>query len=420
MVRLYLSHFQQLSTNVKLFLIGNAVQGLGLSIYGLLFNLYLKELGFGESVIGGLISTTSLGISLIAIPAALIIEKFHVKHLVVTGLLCSSVFYIVQVMNVAEGSLFAFGLLASMFQALFNISVSPFYLRNSTPEVRVHLFSLNSALNMMAHLFGYLIGGYLPEMVRHYAPEFSQLELYRASLMVALGIVFASNLTFIRIKRVPIPKVKKRIFEGIREKDWKILAKLITPKLCFAFGGGLVVPFMNLYLKEKFQLDPGRIGIAYALLQAFIFAGIFITPTIIKKTTQLRFIILTSMLSIPFMIAMGLTGNVGLVLSCFFMRGMLMNMSSPITSMFEMEHVREKECVFASAIILFFYHLVYTTSTRLGGYLIEEFSFGPTFYMAGASYALAIVLYYRFFKKEDEELKKPRPKSKEINLQDAA
>jgi hypothetical protein len=72
------------------------------------------------------------------------------------------------------------------------------------------------------------------------------------------------------------------------------------------------------------------------------------------------------------------------------------------TSIFEMEHVREKECVFASAIILFFYHLVYTTSTRLGGYLIEAYSFGPTFYVAGSFYALAIILYYKFFKKEDQ------------------
>ena len=402
MVAAYLSHFHRLSNNVKLFLIGNAIQGMGLSIYSLLFNLYLKEIGFGESAIGGLISTTSLGISLMAIPAALIIEKFHVKHLVVVGLVLSAFFYSMQIMNVSEGSLFAFGLLASMFLALFNISVSPFYLRNSTPEVRVHLFTLNSSLNMAAHLVGYLIGGYLPQIVHHLVPELSKLEVYRAAIMLALGVVFASSLMFMQIKRVPIPKVKKRIFEGLKEKEWNILAKLILPKLCFAFGGGMVVPFMNLYLKEKFRLSTQMIGVSYALLQFFIFLGIFITPTIIQKTTRLRFIILTSFLSIPFMIAMGLTGNVTLVLSCFFMRGMLMNMSSPITSIFEMEHVREKECVFASAVILFFYHLVYTTSTRLGGYLIEAYSFGPTFYIAGSFYALAIVLYYRFFKKEDE------------------
>ncbi len=403
MVRSYHAHFCQFSSNVKLFLIGNAIQGMGMSIYGLLFNLYLKELGFGESVIGGLISTTSLGISLMAIPAALIIDKFHVKPLVITGLFLSALFYTLQVTNVEEGSLFAFGLLASMFQALFNISVSPFYLRNSSPEQRVHLFTLNSSLNIIAHLVGFLIGGYLPEVIHSLMPSLTRIDVYRASIILALVSVFASNLIFLRIERVPIPRVKKRIFEGLREKEWNTLARLILPKLCLAFGGGLIVPFMNLYLKEKFRLSTEMIGVAYALLQFFIFLGIFITPALVRKTTPLKFIVTTGLLSVPFMVAMGLTGNVTLVLSCFFMRGMLMNMSGPITSMFEMEHVREKECVFASATILFFYHLVYTTSTRLGGYMIEAYSFGPTFYVAGAFYAMAIVLYYKFFRKEDRE-----------------
>jgi MFS family permease len=402
MVRLYHLHFKQLSNNVKIFLAGNFIQGVGLSIYGLLFNLYLKELGYGESSIGNLISTTSLGIAMMAIPAAFIIDKFHVKHLVVAGMILSSAFYFFQVLNTSESMLFTFGLLASMFQALFNISVAPFYLRNSTPQVRIYLFTLNSGLNMVAHFIGYLVGGYLPEVVRHFHPEMDQITLYRTSIMLALMVVFLSNLVFIRIRRVPIPKMKKPILDGLKEKEWRILSKLILPKLCFAFGGGLIIPFMNLYLKERFDLSTKMIGVSYALLQIFIFAGIFITPSLIKKTTPLRFIMLTASLSIPFMITMGLTGSVALVLGSFFMRGMLMNMSSPITSMFEMEHVREQECVFASAVILFFYHLIYTTSTRLGGYLIEHHSFGPTFFTAAFFYALAIFLYHRFFKKEDE------------------
>lgn len=405
MFRSYLSHYSTLSNNVKLFLLGNAIQGMGLSIYSLLFNLYLKELGFGESAIGGLISTTSLGISLMAVPAAFIIEKFHVKHLVSTGMILSSIFYTLQVMNIEEGALFTFGLLASMFQALFNISVSPFYLKNSKPDQRVHLFTMNSSLNMAAHLLGYLIGGFLPDFLESLIPALSKVEIYRSSIMIALGIVFASNMMFLRIRRVPTMKSNKKLFEGIKNKNWKILSKLILPKLCFAFGGGLIVPFMNLYLKEKFNLSTDKIGVAYAFLQLFIFLGIFVTPTIIRKTTHLKFIVLTGLFSIPFMIIMGLTGNITLVLGCFFMRGMLMNMSGPITSMFEMERVKEEESIFASATIIFFYHMVYTTSTRLGGYLIEHYSFGQTFYVAGSFYALAIALYYYFFKDHstDEE-----------------
>lgn len=401
MVRAYLSHFQQLSSNVKFFLLGNAMQGMGLSIYGLLFNLYLKHLGYGETTIGSLISTTSLGISMMAIPAALIIEKFHVKHLVVTGLLFSSAFYCLQILNTDQSTIFTFGLLASMFQALYNISVSPFYLRNSTPEVRVQLFTLNSSLNMFAHMVGYVIGGFLPDAVEAFV-GCSRLEAYRFAIMAALSLVFASNFMFFKIKRVPIPRHRKPLFAGLRERDWNVLAKLILPKLCFAFGGGLAVPFINLYLKEKFRLSTEMIGVAYATLQFFIFAGMFVTPTIMKRTTQLRFILGTSLLAVPFMVGLGLTGNISLVLSCFFLRGMLMNMGSPISSVFEMEHVREKDCVFASAIILFFYHIVYTFSTRLGGQLIETYSFGPTFYLGGFFYGAAVVLYYRFFRSEEK------------------
>ncbi len=402
MVRSYHAHFQQLSPNVKYFLAGNAIQGFGLSIYGLLFNLYLKELGFGESSIGNLISTTSLGISFMALPAAFFIEKFHVKNLVVTGLVLSSIFYSMQMLTTTESLLFAFGLLASMSQALFNISVSPFYLRNSSPVQRVHLFSLNSGFNMMAHLFGYLLGGYLPEIVRSLYPSLDSSGLYRCSIMMSLGIVFSSNLMFLKIKNVYRPHLVKNGFHGFTQKSWIMMGKLIIPKLCFAFGGGLIVPFMNIYLKEKFGFSTKSIGISYAILQLFIFAGIFMTPMLVKRTTLLRFILMTATLSIPFMLTMGLTANIILVISSFFMRGMLMNMSSPITSMFEMEHVKEQECVFASAMILFFYHMVYNTSTRLGGMIIEKYSFGVTFFTAAFFYATAIFLYYQFFKKEDQ------------------
>jgi predicted MFS family arabinose efflux permease len=291
-----------------------------------------------------------------------------------------------------------------MFQALFSISVSPFYLRNSTREVRVHLFTLNSSLNMGAYLIGYALGGYLPGIMRWFNQDFTKLESMRASIIVALVIVTLSNLIFMKIQRVPVPRMKKRVFEGLREKDWVILGKLISPKLCLALGSGLTVPFINIYLRDRFHFSTKMIGVSYALLQLFIFLGIFVTPSLVKKTTNLRFIMGTAFFAIPFMIGMGVTGNVTLVLSCFFMRGMLMNMSSPITSMFEMEKVSEKECMFASAIIVFFYHMVYSGSTRLGGYLIETYSFGPTFFMSGAAYAMAIILYRKFFREEKMQL----------------
>lgn len=375
---------------------------MGVAIYGLLFNLYLKHMGMGEAVIGKLISTTSLGIALTAIPAAFIIERFHVKHLVICAMTLSSLLYGAQVLSDSVEVLFSLGLLASMFMAIFNISIAPFYLRNSTPQQRMHLFTMNSCLGILAQFLGYLIGGFIPDMMKLITSSSDEVWVFKLSLMLSIAIIFIPNLLFIRISKVPIPRVKINAIKSLKEKDWKVITKLTLPKLCFAFGAGLVIPFMNIYLKEKFSLSTTEIGLTFALLQFFIFVGIFVTPWFMKRTSQLRFILLTSLISIPFMVSMGVVGNLGIVLSCFFARGMLMNMSSPITSMFEMERVKEKECVFASAMILFSYHLVYTCSTRLGGFLIEKFSFGPTFYLSGLSYIVAVVLYYKFFKEEEK------------------
>ena len=397
MVGSYRHHIKLFPENVKIFILGNFIQAFGLSIYSLLFNLFLKELGYGESMIGHLISTTTLGITLMCFPAAMIMEKFHVKHLVMVGMLASSFFYVLQVFSSTTAGIFGFGLVASMFLALFNISVSPFYLRNSTPSMRMHLFSLNSAGVMLAQLFGYLVGGNLPKLVRSINPDLNQIDTYRFAIGSALLMVFASNFIFMRIKRVPIPRIKRSMMSHLQDKDWKMIFKLVTPKLFFAFGGGLIVPFINLYLKERFHLSTQNIGYAYASLQLCIFIGIFMTPAIVKRVSPLKFIILTSLCSVPFMVAMAFSGSIGMVLGAFFCRGMLMNMSSPVTSIFEMEHVKEQECVFASALLIFFYNLIYTLTTRLGGRLIEEYSFGPTFYVAAASYLMAIICYYKFF-----------------------
>lgn len=422
MVGPYRHHIKQFPENVKIFLVGNFIQAFGLSIYSLLFNLFLKELGYGESMIGHLISTTTLGITLMSVPAAMIMEKFHVKHLVMAGTLMSSFFYVLQIFSTTTAGIFGFGLVASMFLALFNISVSPFYLRNSTPHMRMHLFSLNSASVMFAHFLGYLVGGYLPKLVAVLSPELTQIDNFRFSIASALCVVFASNFVFSRIKRVPIPRIKRSLVSHLKDKDWKMIFKLVTPKLFYAFGGGLIIPFINLYLKERFHLSTQMIGLAYATLQLFIFLGIFITPALVKRMPPLMFIIFTAFCSVPFMVTMAISGSIGMVLGAFFLRGMLMNMSTPVTSIFEMEHVKEQECVFASALILFFYNLVYTSTTRVGGWMIEKYSFAPTFYLAAVCYLGAIVCYYKFFGSElkkkchSQEIEPQLPPSNEMEL----
>lgn len=399
MVRNYRQHFQDLPHNLKLFLWGHALMALGNSVHGLLFNLFLRESGLKEGVMGSLASTASLGTALMAFPAAFVLERFAAKPLLLLGLCVSAVCYISQVMSQTIELYTLFGLLGAMGLAIFNISVAPFIFRHTRPEQRVYAFTMNSAFVMGSQLVGFLIGGYLPKLLSMNFPGLSALESYRYAMAVSLAITLLSIWPYSQILRAPVPKLKRPSLSGIREKDWRTLGKLIAPKTAIALGAGMVIPFMNVYLSKRFELDSVAIGTAFGALQLCMFIGIFVSPVAIKRMDRLGFMMLTALLSVPFMLTMAFASSVALVLGSFFMRGMLMNMSGPATSLFEMEKVREAECLFASSMLIFCYNLGWTLSTQVGGWVIESYGFRWSFIAAAALYLTAVGFYWFFFKR---------------------
>lgn len=398
MVRHYHHHFKSLPANLKLFLIGHGLQAFGTSIHALLFNLFLGEAGLKEGAMGSLAATTSMGIALVAFPAAFILERFSVKPLIILGTVLCSFFYILQVQSSALETYTMFGLMGSMGLALFNVSTAPFIYRHTPQDMRVYAFTLNAAASMGAQLVGFMIGGYLPDLIQLVTSELPRLEAYRWAMTGALGLSFSSLAFYARIIRAPIPRVKRNFFGDLKDKDWRTLGTLIAPKVCLALGAGMIIPFINVYLSSRFQLKSSAIGVCFGVLQLFMFMGIFITPVLVKRFDRLKFIIMSAALSIPFMLIMAFTTSVPIVLGSFFLRGMLMNMSGPMTSLFEMERVKEKECLFASSMLIFCYNTAWTFSTQVGGWVIETHGFRTSFVVAAVLYLAAVGCYFRFFR----------------------
>ncbi len=398
MVRHYRTQFRDLPANLKLFVVGHAVQAFGHAVHALLFNLFLREAGMKEGVMGALASTTSLGVALMAFPSAFVLERFAVKPMLVLGMAMAAGFYLMQVQASTVEMWTFFGLLGAMGTALFNISVAPFILRNTTPEQRVYGYTFNSSAVMGAQLLGYIVGGKVPEALPLLFPDLPRIEAFRWAMTAALGVSFLSFFAYARILRVPAPRLRAPLIGQMREKDWRTLGKLIAPKVCIALGAGMIIPFMNVYLSKRFDMGSSAVGMCFSIAQLCMFTGIFLSPLVVKRMDRLKFILTTAMLSVPFMLAMTFASSFGLVLGSFFMRGMLMNMSGPMTSMFEMERVREQDCLFASSILIFCYNVAWTFSTQVGGWLIETHGFRPSFLIAAAFYTSAVGCYWAFFR----------------------
>jgi MFS family permease len=407
----YWGHLKLFSRNARLFLVGIFFVGLNYSIFSLLLNLYFKELGFTEDVIGEVLSLTAWGMAIISVPAALIIPKVQIKKILIFSVLLVGIFSLLQASFVERTQLLLASFVLGMISSVARVVAAPFLMRNSTSKERTYLFSLHFGIYLVAAMVGSLGGGYLPSLFFHYAG--SKVMAFRYSLYLS---VFLSGLALIPFMIItPEKKVKESIAQkkGRDNKDLHreklltesgiLLFKLCLPFFILGMGAGLIIPFLNLYFRERFLLPAKTIGIFFALLQFFMLAGILLGPLMSKRFGMIKTIVSTQLFSIPFMLVLAFTYSLPLAVVCFLFRGALMNMSQPISTNFAMEKVKEKEQALANALLMLSWTASWAASANLGGRLIKTYAFTPPLLITVGLYIISSALYYLFFSSEEDK-----------------
>jgi MFS family permease len=401
----YWGHLKLFSRNARLFLVGIFFVGLNFSIFSLLLNLYFKEIGFTEDLIGEVLSLTGWGMTIVSVPAAFIIPKVQVKKILIISVVFAGIFSLLQASFVERTQLLVASFALGMTSSVARVAAAPFLMRNSTPKERTYLFSLNFGIYLLAAIIGSLGGGYLPNLFSHYVG--SGAIAFRYSLYLSVFLSVLALIPFMMIKpdekREPLTKDKKDWDKKLLTERGILLFKLCLPFFIVGMGAGLVIPFLNLYFRDRFLLSAKTIGIFFALLQFFMLAGILIGPLLSKKIGMIKTIVSTQLSSLPFMLVLAFTYNLPLAVVCFLFRGTLMNMGQPISTNFAMEKVKEKEQALANALLMLSWTASWAASANLGGRLIKAYSFTPPLLITVGLYIISSVLYYFFFCSEEDK-----------------
>lgn len=394
--RRYREGVRAFSGNVRLFMWGGLFNGLGMSVFSLLFNLYLKENAFTETSIGQILAAGSLGAAVAAVPAALVLERVSMKKVLVWSTLLSSVCYALMIMAREVPMLRLMSFAATMFVTFYRISASPFLMSGSEGEERIYVFSVNSAVVMLSSLLGFLFGGFLPELVRWSGISADTAGAQEIALYFAIGAGMLAVVPFARISDLP-PAVCRRsagFLHKLKSYDWAVIWRLMIPKILVGLGAGLVIPFMNLYFRNEFGLDPPRIGFYFSIMQVGLFLGMLSAPLLTRKIGMVGSIVVTELLSVPFMLVLALTRDLPLAVAAFVMRGALMNMNLPIAANFEMELLKSEDRPFTNAISAISMNGAWSVSAVVGGAIIEKYSFAFSFYLTIGFYLLSALSYY--------------------------
>ena len=364
--------------------------GMGFSGFMLLFNLYLKELGFAEGRIGNIISATTLGSVLMAIPASIVIRRFPIKRILIIATPIAAFSYIVQV-TASQYQIILAGGFSAGFAAVFSkVAAAPFFMRNSTPKERPYLFSMQFALMLFAGIIGNLFGGFLPGVIARsgMVPYLT----YRYTLLIFGGLVLVALIPIMMIKqKSPGPLKPMKIHSS------RLILKLFLPTLVVGIGAGLSVPFFNLYFKSVFHAKTSMIGIFYSMQQLLMITGLLIAPVIAERIGKTRTVVFSQLISIPFLITLGITHNIYLAVVAFLVRASFMNVAQPLFTNFAMEKVRHDEQPFTNALLVIAWTAGWGASASIGGMLIERYSYSIPFFTTSVLYLISTFLIYTFF-----------------------
>ncbi|NOH01458.1 MAG: MFS transporter [Chloroflexi bacterium] len=396
----YGNHVRAFKPNARLYLLNVIITGAVMGVFRLIFNFYALSLGFDESVLGNLITTSSFVALIAALPMGYLADMLGRKgSLVISGALLS-VSILAMALWQTETSLYAMNVISGIAQSLAGVTMAPFLMENSDEKERTYLFSFGQGLTMTMASVGSWLGGYLPTWIGQ-AQNVSATSgaAYGNSVLVSgIGAAFAV-LPLMFIKSPQIARGQRAVFAPLQyaAKNPGLLTKLVLPMLITSIGAGLIMPFMNVFFRVVHNQPDPVIGTLFAWGSLAMGIGLLIAPPLADRTGKIQLVVITQALSIPFLILLGFSPIFWVGAATYYIRLALMNMSSPVYQTFVMEHVEPSGRATVASLTSMAWNFGWAFSPTISGWLQVKYGFTPPFIGTITLYTISVLMYWAFF-----------------------
>jgi len=404
---------QSFNRLARLFLLATLINGIVFSIWWLFFNFYILELGYSREFLGLVTSATSASALLLGIPLGMLSDRIGRRKAMLWGVVIYVAASGLEVIVLKPNLILLMALVSGAGHTLYFISQPPFMMKASNSQNRTLLFSLNFALITLSGTFGNLFAGQMPSFFGSLlgVPSDSAMA-YRFVLLTA---VFLGSLSLI-----PLALLRANHKNSSQEPDEQttsgqslsmilhslrmtitrpITLKLSLPNLIIGFGAAILIPYMNIFFHDRFQISDQTLGILFALSSMFTGVGAFIGPRLaLMMGTKIRAVVFTQWLSLIFMLLLGFSPYFYLAALAFLIRSALMNMSVPLYDAFSMEQIQEREQATVVSVKETAWQLGWTFGPYISGIVQETHGFSPLFIVTSALYAISTLITWVFFR----------------------
>ncbi len=397
----YLLRFRHFHGNARLFIYVTFASSMAQSAFGLVYNLYVLELGYTREFLGTLESIPVFVTAALAVPLALLCANLSMKRILLTAVALAALAFAGLSVFPSKPMLISFRFLSGVSAALMAITSWPLMARYSTENDRNFVFSFQFAFTMIAGFFGNLISGGMTRLAAVILSGGAESETsYRAALLASAGIMALSILPALRFEDPGSAGNRRGALDPSRLEP-KRTFMVFLPQILVGFGAGMVMPYLNIFFKTMFDLRISSLGLLMSLMPLSMSLGGFVGPWLVKKRGLVGAMIILQALSVPFLATMGFSGLILPTVAAAFIRTMLMNASWPIYSVFMLSHFRKEDHPLASALYTAGWSLAWAFGTKLSGTLQMDFGFTMPFMITIVCYCAATLLLSRWFLRGD-------------------
>jgi len=400
--------------SIKLFLTVPILFGMYFALKGLFFNFYILGLGFDKGYLGVANGMTAGATLVFAFPLGVLTDRIGRKRAVFAGMVILAISYLAFLMVSGRTAILVTLFISGIGETLYWVASTPLLTRLTTQQNRVAVFSLQSALFTFTGVFGSFIGGQMPLWFNSlFAIEPGSILSYRGILIAGFGMLVLSLIPVAMIPRSAgeMQQPRTNTVQAGQTNLWKnlqiilrkkIIWQLFIPNLAIGMGAALMVPYLNLFLVEKFSITDQLLGTLFSISALLTGVGTLVSPWLARRLgSRIRALVLAQGSSLFFLLILGFSPWLGAAMIGLWGRNALMNMAQPLFSAFSMEQVADNEQGTLNSLLAFSWQTGWALMPIVSGFIQENYGFTPIFITTCILYAISTMMIWSFFKNSD-------------------